>query len=177
MNVIKFVLFGLIFATSIVSFSQEVEKQTQEDSMIYFRDGKSIVNFDSKSKSAIVNSLGYIRYSGVFMYGAEFTSNYIKESQIRFLNYQISAGYRHLWTKSVLPYAMIQIGYSSFKNEDPTLESGEGVSRSVDMGLDIYKLWKVKTSIGFKTTNMNFNNQLIQSANSNDLYLMIGFVF
>jgi len=172
-----FFLINLISLATLGEQNAEKEDlQKQEDSMLYFRDGKSIVSYENYSQSSIVNSLGYLTYSGNFIYGAEFTSNYIKDSQLRFFHYQGVLGYRHLWTKKFLPYVLVMTGYSSFKEESKNL-TADGISKSIDLGADIYKNWRIKTSLGVKTTLSNYSSQDIKSANFTDLYVMIGFVF
>jgi len=173
----------LIMVLSINAFGQvspdaEFPKnQVPEDIMVYMRNGKSIARFPDP-KNVIMNSIGYIRYAENFIYGVEFNSFYSQESKNRMINFQLVTGYRHVWNKRFLPYGSFQFGHASFKNEDKeSLPSGDGIAVTLDVGLDVFKIWRVKNSYGVRNTQGIFSNNDMPNSSYTDLYWTVGFVF
>lgn len=179
----KLLINLLIIIFSLNSFSQVDENvsppknKVPEESMIYMRNGKSIARF-TNPETVIMNSIGYLRYSDSIFYGIETNSFYSSETNYRMTNLEILLGYRHIWNRSFIPYAMVQFGPASFKNEsDTNLPKGEGISTTIDFGADIFKIMGFKNSLGIRNTSSTFSNKEFQSANFLDIYWMIGFVF
>ena len=170
----KFFLIILLFIP-ILSFAQQEEvKENQEDVMIYLKTGKSIGHF-TNDKNISMSSIGYTRYSGSFIYGIEYSSFFGTTTETRIQNFQVVAGYRHLWTKRFLPYVQFQFGQSSLNI--PNTTSYDGIATTLDVGLDVVKIFKIKTSTGVRTTQMIFSNDTIKNGSFTDLYLTFGFVF
>lgn len=171
------ILFLSILSFSSFSNAQDQKTEKTEDQMIYLKTGKSVGHFLGDT-STVMNSLGYIRYSDSFIYGAEYTSFYGNTSEVRITNFQLVTGYRHLWTKRFLPYAQFQFGQSSLKSKDEAvLKSTDGISATVDVGLDLVKVSKIKTSLGIRNSQMVFSSDTVKSGSFTDLYLTFGFVF
>lgn len=180
-----------ILALILVSFSVSAQAQVSpeiangpkineipEDVMIYTKNGKSVANFAGTPQSVIMNSLGYIRYAEHFIYGVEYSSFYGDESGYRMTDIQAVVGYRHLWNKRFLPYANFQFGHASIANEkNGALPHGDGISVTVDVGADLFKFWKIKTSGGVRNTWATFSTKDLPAASVTDLYFTVGFVF
>lgn len=180
MKKIVLILMMIVSTDVFGQVSPEAEfpkNQVPEDVMVYMRNGKSIARFPDP-QSVTMNSIGYIRYAENFIYGVEFNSFYSQESKNRMTNFQLITGYRHIWNKRFLPYGTFQFGHASFKNEDDgSLPSGDGVAVTLDVGLDVFKIWRVKNSFGVRNTWGTFSNKDMPNASFTDLYWTVGFVF
>lgn len=159
------------------NYNFPIDKIRNEEPMFYIKNSKTVGVFLNE-KEIIMNSIGYLQYSEDFFYGLEYSSYFGKNESNRVKNLQVISGYRVLWNKKFLPYIQLQFGTSSFKNENnEELDRGDGISTTIDIGLDVFKIWKVKSSFGIRKMETSFSNANKSNFSFTDLYLMIGFVF
>jgi hypothetical protein len=154
-----------------------VVRSVPEDSMLYIRNAQTVGRITAPQE-IVMNSVGYMRYAEQFIYGLEYNSYYAKSIDTRVTNVEGILGYRVLWNKRFLPYALFQFGQATLKDESGGQRyGGNGLSVTLDAGVDVIKIWKIKASLGIRTTNSTFNDPIIPSATFTDLYLMTGIVF
>ena len=148
------------------------QKKGAEDQMIFFRFGQSVGKLD-ETRNVKMNSLGYIRYNDEFIYGMEYSSYFAEKIDTRANLFQVVTGYRHVWSKRVIPYALAQFGVSNFSG----MSSSSGISTTLDVGVDAFKYNHVKGSFGVRKSFITSDDKIFPDANFTDLYVMIGFVW
>lgn len=184
----KKLLMILMTMISLQSFAQgemippigedPVTRSVPEDSMAYLRTGQTVGSFNSVPTEVIMNSAGYLRYAENFIYGIEYNSFYSDQIQLRTTNLQGLIGYRVLWNKRFLPYALFQFGQASLKDESgQDRYRGTGIAVTIDAGVDLIKIWRAKGSFGIRHTDNSYNNASMPKASFTDLYFMTGIVF
>lgn len=147
-----------------------------EDSMVFTRISETVGRFPNPTITT-QRGFGYFRYADQFFYGLEY--NYYEADELKNSMTQVSIGYRVLWRNRFLPYGIFSFGPSNYSDNSSgsPLGKGKGIATSLDIGVDTFKIYRFKGSIGIKHTQSSFNSNLIPSANFSDLYFMLGFVF
>lgn len=154
-----------------------VERSIPEDTMIYLRNGQSVGRFGD-AQAITMNGFGYLRYAEHFIYGLEYNSFYSEEIDTRAKNLNGVVGYRVIWNKRFLPYGIFSFGHGNLVDESgQNRYGGNGIAVSLDLGMDVAKLWKVKWSVGIRQTQFSFTNKILPNASFTDIYLVTGFVF
>ena len=179
----KYFLMVMVLISSFQAMAQvdpEVKppvNEVPEDTMLYTRVGRSIGSFP-EAQSITMNSLGVLRYAENFIYGVEYNTFYSSNNSNRMMDIQAILGYRVIWNKRFLPYAMLEAGPASYKNDnDASLPHGDGIAFTVDAGVDVVKYWKVKVSVGIRNTWGTYSTKEMSTTSFTDIYSMVGIVF